>query len=242
MRKIFSALAVAATVAFGGNALAATLVTETFTYPDGNLTDNPAWTAHSGAASTEIQVTSGEAVLVHGSGTREDAGINFASQNSGILTATFDLTVTDDAPITGTDFEYFAHFMEDGTFDFRSRVDVVAGNSGGDYSLGLATGAGTAEVTWGSDLTYGTTYSIALGFDFANGLSTLSVNGSPAITSTTVFAGEVLDRFALRQSNSSSDETIVVDNLTISQVPSPTGLAAVFSLGLCGTVFRRRRS
>jgi hypothetical protein len=204
-----------------GLSYGATLLTEDFSYADGNLVGNGGWTNHSGSESF-IQVSSGAATLAHGGGSREDAGVTFASQTSGIITATFDLTIADDAIVGGGDYEYFAHFMAEGAFNFRSRLDAVEPAGGGDFTLGLATSSSTAEVSWGTDLDFGVVYSVALSFDLDSGLSSLSVDGAPAIFSTGVSTGETIDRFALRQSNSSNDESITVDNLVVSHVPEPS--------------------
>jgi len=217
-------------------------INEPFTYSDGNLVGNGGWSAHSGAGSSAVQVSSGAIVIDHGSGSREDVGLTFTEATSSVLSAQFDLTVNDDAAITGTDFEYFAHFMSEGSFNFTSRLDVVAANTGGnDYTLGLATTSSTAEATYATDLTFGETYSIVLSYNFATGLSSLTVDGGATISSTSVVFQGGLDRFALRQSDSSSDETITVDNLVITGVPESGTFALLAGLSTLTFVMLRRR-
>ncbi len=208
---------------------AATLVSEDFSYADGDLVGNGGWTNHSGSESF-IQVASGEAVLSHGGGSREDAGVTFTEVTSGVITATFDLTVADDAAISGSDSEYFAHFMSEGDFNFRARVDVVPGEDGGDYTLGIASTSSTAEAVLGVDFTFGDVVAVTLSYDLDTGFATLSAGGETE--SGSVQGTEAgLDRFALRQSNSSSDETITVDNLVITgdvtPIPEPSSVALV---------------
>ena len=126
------------------------VVNEDFNRADGSLvgtspTPGPGgvWANHSGTAG-DLLISGGQALVQHGTPS-EDANVSFASYTDGLLTAVFDLTVTDDTAIGGGDYEYFAHFMEVGSFNFRSRLDIVAANTTGDYTLGLATSAGTAE-------------------------------------------------------------------------------------------------
>lgn len=220
------------------SAKAATVASDDFTYPDGNLAGQGGWTVHSGDGGTDVLVSSNAAVLVHGGGSREDVNLGFAAQTTGVFTAIFDLSVTDDNPITGTDFEYFAHFGDTGTFDFTARVDIQAPTGSGDYTVGIATFSSTAETTSTVDLDFGTVYSAELEFDFSTGLASFTIGGN-TITSTTVGAGVQISNFNLRQSNSSSDETITVDNLVIDYVPEPS-VALLGGLGLLGLLRRRR--
>ena len=237
------ALAIAL-MSFAGISHAALLASDDFSYANGNLVPNGGWSNHSGSGSF-IQVDNGEASLAHGSGSREDAGLNFTETTTGTIFASFDLRVTDDSVISGSDFEYFAHFMEDGTFNFNSRLDVVAPNASGDFSLGIATRSSTAETVYGTDLLFGVDYAVVLSFDFTTGLTSLTVDGGSTISSTTIQLGETIDRFALRQSNSSNDESIFIDNLVITDdtVPAIPVPAAVwlFGSGLLGLVAVARR-
>ena len=230
MKKVLSFVFAAMFAASVANA--ATLVSEDFSYADGDLVGNGGWTNHSGSESF-IQVASGEAVLSHGGGSREDAGVTFTEVTSGVLSATFDLTVSDDVtPLGGTDFEYFAHFMSEGGFNFRSRLDVQSPNDAadGDYTLGLSTTSSTADIALGTDFSFGSTIAVTLTYDFSTGQSSLTV-GSETVTSPSVSVEAGLDRFALRQSNSTADETITVDNLVITgdvvAIPEPSSVALV---------------
>ena len=235
MKRSLFALTAAGLVASGASA-STILATDDFTYPDGGLVAQSAWTNHSGSGSF-IQVASGAAVVAHGGGSREDAGLTFASQTTGILTATFDIVVTEGNGFTGTDFEYFAHFMQEGSFNFRSRLSIAAPTGAGDYSIGLATSSSTEEATSTTDFSYGATVPIVLEFDLDTGIANATV-GTESLVATGVELGETLDRFALRQSGSSNNETITVDNLTVTWVPEPTSLAL---LGLGGLIVARRR-
>ena len=147
----------------------------------------------------------------------------------------------DDAPITGTDFEYFAHFMESGDFNFRSRLDIVAASGAGDYSVGIASGSSTAEAVTASSFNFGDVVGVTLEFDLDTGIGSAIVGGE-TISGTSALLGETLNRFALRQSNSSSDETIKVDNLRIvgAVIPEPGSLGILAVVAGIGFIRRRK--
>lgn len=241
MSFVFAALFAAAT------ANAAVLVTEDFSYDDGDITTTSGgvWSAHSGAGAVPIQIEDEAAVFSHGSGSREDVSIDFGAVESDVLTATFDLVVNDDAAISGSDSEYFAHFFSTGSFNFTARVDIVPGEDDGDYTLGIATTSSTAESILGVDFEFGETVAVSLSYDFDTGLASLSAGGETESSTTSVIEDE-LNLFGLRQSNSSSDETITVDNLVVTgtpvQVPEPTSVALIlFGASAFGAVSMRRR-
>ena len=230
-----AAAGVAASV-FAGGASASVIGSEDFSYPDGALTSavGTQWVGHSGTPGT-LPVAGGAAVVSQDSGS-EDAHLIFGEIDSGVLSATFDVVVTANA-ISGSDFEYFAHFMTDGTFNFGARLDVVAPSGSGDYTFGIATFSSTAETTLGTDFSFGDVVPVTLEFDFATGLASVSAGGDTAV-STTVDLGASFDSFALRQSNSSSDETITVDNIVITPEPASMALVGLGSLMMVG---RRRK-
>ena len=219
-------------------------LSETFTHPDGTLvgkvpTPGPGgvWTVHSGTGTPPL-VTSGRAVLVHGSGSRQDVNAGFTtltSANADRVTVSFDLAVTDNTKISGSNFEYFAHFSDAGSINFYSRVDVVPPSdpNSGDYSLGIATIANAAEAILPVNFTFGNTNRVTLGFDFTTGLSSVSVP-SFSVNSTTSVLGNTIKAFALRQGDSGNDETVRVDNLLVT--PEPASLTLV----LAGLATRRR--
>ncbi len=194
-------------------------VDELFNYSDGNLVGSGGWASHSGAGSVPVQVVSSEIILSHASGAREDVNIPFSEVTSGNIYASFNIQVSDTAPISGSDSEYFAHFNSGA---FRARVDVVppsGSGTGDDFSLGIASTSSTAEVTWASDLTFNTTYKVSVRYNISTGVSTLWVDASAesdTSISTAVSTGTSINAFSFRQSDSSSDETITVDNLVVS--------------------------
>lgn len=228
--------------------LNADLVNDNFDRPDGPLTGTSptpgpggVWTTHSGTTE-QTQIVGGEVEIFQSGVSSEDTHTLFAGQSTGGLFASFDVRVDAAAPITGGDYEYFAHFFTEGSFNFRSRLDVVEGTQGGDYTFGISSISGTAEATFGSDFNFGDTVNVTIGFDLDSGIGSLTIGGT-TINATGIALGETLDSFAFRQSNSSSDETIFVDNLRVyasAAIPEPSSLGIIGLVGIAGLVRRRR--
>ncbi|WP_299116315.1 T9SS type A sorting domain-containing protein [uncultured Winogradskyella sp.] len=189
------------------------ILAEDFSYPDGSLVANSAWVNTSGTAGTFL-ANSGQAVILQDNSAPEDVAIDFTSV-AGDIYAGFDFSVDDlGAPISGTDFEYFAHF------DFRARLDIQAPNNTGDFTVGIASNSSTGEVSWANDLDFGVTYRAILKFDQTGGTAQLwinPVNDMSTSISSTVSAPLSVSQFEFRQSNSSGDETVRVDNLMLGQ-------------------------
>lgn len=195
-------------------------LTETFTYTDGPLTANPNWQDYSGAP-LEMQVASGEVTVLQDGTQSEDASIAFTATGGGDIFFGIDFRVPNPGgPITGGDYEYFACF-KDGGFNLRGRIDIVEGTGGGDFTVGLSSTGSTADVSWGSDLSFDTTYRATVRYNQDSNIAELWIDAA-AQTDTSVLGTDQMDpgteitEFALRQSNSSTDETIIVDNLIVS--------------------------
>ncbi|WP_323787124.1 T9SS type A sorting domain-containing protein [Psychroserpens sp.] len=200
---------------------------DTFTYADGPLVGNSEWASHGGTPD-DLVVTSGQALVQHGTPS-EDVNLPFTSV-SGVLYYAFDMTVPAlAAPIGdggGTDFEYFAHFKNDG-FGFKAQLDIVAPTGGGDYSVGISSDQNTADATWASDLSYDTTYRITVKYDQDTNIAQLWVDASLESDTSILGAdeadpGDTVASFAFRQSDSSDNEGILVDNLAITQTFAQT--------------------
>jgi MYXO-CTERM domain-containing protein len=226
------------------------LLSDDFSYSDGDLTTQSggAWANHSGSG-TFVQVNSGQIQLNHGSGSREDVNRTVSSaQTTGTVYAGFDFSVSASGTIGGGDYEYFAHFWQ-GSTSFFGRMDIVNPSGGGDYTVGISTDGGTADSTWATDLTFDTVYRAIIGFDLDVDQAQLWID--PTSPSSTSILGDddntsrTLNAFGFRQSTSSVNESITIDNLSVAtefyQVPEPSravlGLIALASLG----VRRRRR-
>ncbi len=217
-----------------GVAIAAIIVSDDFSYPDGSLVGNGDWFNHSGTVG-DLLVSGGQAVVTHGDPS-EDVTLPFDPTTEADIFFTFDFSVDDlGAPYSGTDAEYFAHFKPEAGFDYRARMDVQAPTGSGDYTVGISTTTSTAEAIYPVDLMYGVTYNVIVQYDQINNFARLWID---ATADTDMFIagnvegapGTIISGFALRQSDSDMNETIRVDNLVISD-----DCLDVFSAG-CGAV------
>ena len=223
-------LAISATPSF-----ATVLLSESFTYPNGALPPNGGWANFSGAG-TEIQVTSGRAVIDHNSA--PDDHILFPAQSTSSKTyACFDVIVP---PVVGGQPKpvYFAMLKDGGTSVFVSRVYVVGLAGGGmTFAISHSSTTATAGITpWTSPIVANQKYNVVINYDPVNKSSTLWVNPtnelSPSVTDTNSGATAVaVQGFGLRESGTAS---------TIPASPSYPGTAniqvSVDNLGV-GTTF-----
>lgn len=188
------------------------ILSESFSYADGSLVGNGGW-AREGGTAGDFQVTSGQAVVQHGAPS-EDVKLAFSSVEGDVYVA-FDFSVDDlGAPYSGSDNEYFAHL------DFKARMDIVPPSGSGDFSVGISSTTSSAQATWDSDLTFGTTYRAVIKFDQTTSTAQLWIN--PTSSTDTSISGNsgssfTVGEFELRQSDSSENETVRVDNLMIGE-------------------------
>lgn len=232
----------------GVTANASVIAYDTFSYPDGSLVPNGGWANHSGTTG-DLQVVSGQAVVQHGVPS-EDVHLAFAPV-AGKIWYGLDFSVDSNAGTFGSDFEYFAHFTDGGTFNFRGRLDIVAPGGGGDFSVGLSTLGSTADATWGTDLDFDTVYRAIVSFDQDANIAQLWIDAALE-SDTSILGTDQPDPgasilwMALRQSDSDLNETIRVDNLVVGTsfgdvlvVPEP-GTLALLALGSLLMIRRRR--
>ncbi|MFQ3305185.1 MAG: hypothetical protein ACI9JT_001004 [Polaribacter sp.] len=199
------------TICFSALSFGQVILAEDFSYTDGSLVGNSTWATESGTPG-DFLISSGKAVIQHGTPS-EDVKFAFDS-GAGDVYVGFDFSVDDlGAPYSGgSDYEYFAHI------DFKARLDVQAGANGGDFTVGISSGGSTAEANWSADLTFGDTYRVILKFDQVTGLAQLWIN--PSASSDTSISGTesgaaTVENFDLRQSDSSENETVRLDDLMI---------------------------
>ena len=114
MRKTaITLLALGLAASFVGTTASAALLSETFSYPDGNLTVVSPWTNHSSPTGTDIKIVSGRAVGTM-SNTPDD-NRTFAGTTAKIYSC-FELTIP--TPLAAPDTGYIAHFKDTGTSNF----------------------------------------------------------------------------------------------------------------------------
>lgn len=230
------------------------LFSEGFDYADGTkLVDIATWGNHSGTPA-ELEVNNGTLAVIENGTPSEDANRALGQTfTTGAVYAGFDFSVAAAAVASGTDFEYFAHIGNIGSLDFGSRMDIQAAQGAGDFRVGISPSA-SVDATWGTDLTFGTTYRAIFGYNRDTGFTKLwidaAVPGDTFIQTSIVDFNDV-NSFMFRQSNSSIDETITVDNLQLATtfneanrfgpVPEPGSFAVLGMLGLIGLTKRRRK-
>jgi len=208
MRKIATPLIVLALIAFAVPAMAASILTEPFTYPDGNLTPNGGWANYSGAG-TDVQVAAGRA---QGDGAQApDDHILFAVRPTDAKTyACFKARITD--PGGPPKAVYFAELKDAGASILVSRVYVLPLIAGG-WTFGIShtsTSATVGITPWSNtSLVFGQDYQLVINYDPVNHSSTLWVNpGNEASTSVTdvnaTATAVALQGFGLRQSGTAS--------------------------------------
>ncbi len=215
-----TALTQAAVLAgLAGLASGQVVASDDFSYV-GALTSN-GWAAHSGAGAKVVMSDGSVATLDQSSGSGEDVQLVFAPFGAtDTIYASFTMNVPSGNPVNpDVNGLYFAHF-KDANFAFRARTGLVSPVGGGDFGLAIngdnsALGAGA---TWATDLAFDTDYTVVISWDAATGAGTLWLDpvdmASTSISHTGAGTGDLMEGFALRQSN---DYTgfITVDNVLV---------------------------
>jgi len=158
-------------LAIAGKATAAPYFTDGFSYADGSLVTGSGgnWVTHSGTAA-QMQVLDGKAVvaLVSTTATEDvnrNMGATLAAGSTLYYAASLNFEDTRTTPGTGSlGNSYFMHFKDSGTFNFRGRLYMTAGSTPATFKLGVTSSSGTLATTWGSDLSFGTQYSIVVSY------------------------------------------------------------------------------
>lgn len=210
---------------------ATTLLTETFSYPDGDLVtvSGGNWTMHSGSG-TDIQVVTGTAV---GNPLNSpDDNRTFAPQTATDKTY-YACRVKIPAPAEAmTGWTYFAHFKDTSTFNFCGRLWALPSGSGFRFGISVSSVNSSTYLTdiaqWGSDLAFDQWYIIMVSYDANAGAAELWVNpvneSSTMVTSNTTSGtatGFQVSAFAMRQGNGGSglpspiNWTFVLDSLGV---------------------------
>lgn len=216
MRKTATLLSVLGLVAVfvAAPAWAINLMSDNFTYSDGNLAIAPNvsggnWLNHSGSGPTavDIQVVSGTAQgnMVNA----PDDNRTFAAQSLSAKTyACFTVKIPAQAT-TLAGPNYFAHFKDTGTSNFPGRVYVMP--LGTTFTFGVSLSSANAlsfVIPWTAALNFDQTYHVVVDYDAAAGTADLWVDPlnelSPKVTSNTsssAITPIAVSAFALRQSS-----------------------------------------
>lgn len=199
------------------------LLYDDFSYPDGNITNvsNGLWTRHSGSGGDSM-VFGGKYEIDQAR--FDDVSRAFTQPNAGEkIYTSFTLNVSQLPSAAGT---YFAHFKDDGAFNYLARVHIVATNTvvPGTYRLGIANVAGSysdAVKLFPMDLATNANYQVVVSYDTLNYLSSLQVNPATDTDRTVVAddtvsgtaAGAIISTYAFRQA--ANEGVMTVDNLLV---------------------------
>ncbi len=205
MRKIVITL-VALSLVAATSAFAATLLSESFSYPDGGLVPNGGWAVYSGTT-TDIQVVSGRA---NGWGPNAiDDHVAFTPQTNTVSTyACFEVSIP--AVVGAPKPIYFAGLKDAGTSLMVARVYVLPIGEGWTFGISTTSTSTAFGVTpWTSTLSYDTPYNLAIKYDAVAQSATLWVNpvseASPSVTDVnTYYSSIAVSTFFLRQSASAA--------------------------------------
>lgn len=218
------------------------ILNEPFTYGDGALTSVSAgaWTAHSGGGSQPIQVVSERAAYGVASGGAEDLNRSLGVTNTtGDLYASFIFNFS----TLPTATEYFVHFKDETTGNFRCRVfSTTTGAGAGKFRVGVRNGSSDTITNILTDLDLSTDYKLVMRF---KGSTNSTIWISPTSESSIVNRADAVilpsnsfngsSTFALRQAAGMG--TLTLDGLlvgtqfsdvqTVGGPPSISGLADI---------------
>jgi hypothetical protein len=202
-KPAFALLALAALTALATTASATTLMSDAFTYPNGNLVPNGTWANFSGAI-VDIQVSGGR-VTGSGPNANDDHRLFAAQPTTSKTYACFDVIIP---TIPGAPKPiYFCMLKDAGTSIFVSRVYVLPITGG--FTFGISNTSTTASIgvtPWSATtLLYDHKYNIVINYDPVNKSSTLWVDpateSSTSVTDVNATATAVgVAGFGLRQS------------------------------------------
>lgn len=243
-------------LAYACSAHAGIILSDSFSYPDGAVTEAPGspWVAHSGAGNGPVQIIGGQLRVTGGSA--EDvnallAGGPYLSNSVAVLYSSFKMRVTSQPGAAGT---YIAHFKDTNSgaaTGFGGRVWVNNTNaytgaavSNNQFRIGIGNGTSASSLSGqiNQDLFLSTNYLIVTRFVPNTGLATIWVNptaeSDPSVTATdpgTAARPNPIDVVAYSFRQASGQGTIFVDDLrvgtTFNDVAGPNNPPTISGIG-----------
>jgi len=241
------------------------LLNETFSYPDGPLTNvsGQVWVIHSGT--TDLNVSGGAAFIDQNDTTAGRMDVNRllsgsfdpATDNISKIYGSFTVNYSG-LPVTGdSDGSYFAHLRSSTANEFYARIgSSTSGAAAGLFRLAVANETWNVAntVEYPVDLQLNITYQVVFRLDLATDQTTIWVNpadeSSLSVTAADVisYSGSI-NAYALRQGTSGTGAPgdLALDNLVVGQsfadvttiVPEPSAYALI-GVGLVAFCFMRR--
>lgn len=218
------------------------------TYSNGGLIGQDSWVITGTSVVSPITVANtGVNGTVTLTTTGQDVRRAFAAQSSDSVFLKAEITVAS-AQATG---DYFIHLGDNSTSNFYARTYIRS--SGAGFQMALGTSSGT-PVNYGTTvLSFATTYTILMRYDFVAGPSNdtgaLFVNPTTAdgsgdtayVAATTTGTDAItISSVSLRQGTASNAPGgLVIDNISVSIVPEPSS-ALIAGLGFICLLRRRR--
>jgi len=264
--KKSAAFILAAWLAFSGvSAFAAPTLSDNFdSYANGNLVGQGSWAQTGATATSPVQVNSGVVTIGN---TGQDIYDPFSSPLTLADGQSLYFSVAINVSAAQATGDYFMHFTPDAGNSSLFYDRLFVKSTTGGYLLGLeGTAGGGAVVNYGTTvLNLGTSYNVALAYNYSATTATNSVVSVYVNPTDPTFANDTaylstpwgstnpdtnqIAAVNFRQGSASSAPTLTVDNLVVSQsfadvitVPEPSSLALAAVGGIAFLVsFRRKR-
>jgi len=251
MNKTTTALAIMLTGAL--HLQAATLFSDSFSYPDGPLAGQGPWLTNGTSTVNPVQVSNGRVLM---SATGQDLNAPLASPLTLTDGMTFTIGATINVTSATTSGDYFLHWSPAlNSTTFLSRLFLKSDGASG-FLIGYVETSGTgASLTYGTEsLTYGTDYQVVIAYNSvagpANDTALVYVNPTGDLSANTPYLSDTwnsttgetstVGAINLRQGGATSGAVLAVDNLSVQLVPEPA-TGALLGLGVLGLLVSRRR-
>jgi hypothetical protein len=194
----------------------AILLQDSFSYPDGVLTNvsGGAW-RHAAGGTDQVDVQAGTVELTRSETEDVDAalGQSFPAASGGVIYARMSMRVL--VPPAGANGNYFAHLDGGGA---RARLFVLTnGAPPGQFRLGISSGATSASGVWPIDLNTNEEYTVITRLTVSNATAALWVNAAvednSPVEALDAASAVTISRFTWRQDSGMG--TLRVDDLVV---------------------------